>query len=166
MEVAHTLITVGENIFIGLLFGMSTVIAMAYLLSYKYEDSKKGFGYDLTQTSNAILRLGHFWYFVLAVFLFFLYGVFDGVNEAFIEYFIKMLVLIINGIIIYSMKIEKIKIHTGIALLTAGWYFLITYHSITLFIVSEGLLFPFISYITYLIIFYIIFELINLKLIK
>ena len=158
MVIPITLLSLLENLIIGILFGVSTVAVISYALSLRYGFPTEGVGNHLIKTIYTLLRLFHICILILVSSVFLLYGIFDSISDVQIEYGIKFFVLLVNAFVAYGMAKHFFQIKYFAPVMAAGWYFLATFHSYALFLSVEQILTPLIIYAGYIVIFEIIFK--------
>lgn len=160
MDIPITLVTLFENFIIGVLLGSSTIAVLSYALSLKYGYPQEGTaGRHLIQTIYTVIRFFHICMLILVTILFLLYGIFDSIESVQVEYGIKFFVLVVNAVIAYCMARHILSVKELAPFIAAGWYFLATFHSYSLFIEVDSIIIPLVIYLCYSVVFKIIFKL-------
>ncbi len=157
MDIPITFLTIVENGIVGVLLGASTIAVISYALCLKYGYPKEGVGNRLIQAVYTLIRLFHIFLAVLVVLFIIIFGIFDGVLEAQVEYGVKAVILCINALLAYGMARHLVPLDYAAPVIAAGWYFLASYHAYTAHIVLTAILLPFVWYLLFIIIFQIVF---------
>ena len=156
MDTPTTLLTLIETGIVSMLLGASTVAVMSYALSLRHGYPKEGMGHHLIKSVYALIRLFHVFFVVLVVISFVLFGFLDGVPGAMIEYGVKATVLFIQALFAYGMAVSILPVKKTWPLVAAGWYFLATYHIITLHVSVTTILMPVLTYLLFIAIFQVV----------
>ena len=157
MQIPITLLTLIENLIVGVLSGASTVALISYAISLRHGYPREGVGHILIQSVYTLIRLFHIFFAVLVVLYLLIYGIMDGLLEARIEYGVKAFVLAANAGIAYGLVRRKLSPDYFSPVIVAGWYFLAGYHTYTLHITATGIADPMLWYFLVILIIHGIF---------
>ena len=162
MDIPTTFLSLIEATIVGMLTGASTLAVIAYAVCLRYGHPDDGVGRVLIRSIYTLIRLFHVFFAILATLLIIVYGMLDGVVEAWFEYGIKLSVLSVNAVIAYSMSRRIISVHHAAPAVAAGWYFLSTYHTYVAHVSSTAVLFPILWYLFLLAFLQVVFSLLRL----
>ena len=157
MEIPFTAFTFIESTAVGVLLGASTVAVITYALSLRYGYPREGVGHHIIQSVYTLMRLFHIFLVILVAVALVLFGIFDGVLEAQVEYGAKAVLLLINGVIAYLMARRLLPVAYGAAGIAAGWYFIASFHTYTANAVMTDPAVPVVWYVLFVIAFQLVF---------
>lgn len=131
MEIPVTLLSLTENYIMGVLLGTSTLAVISYGISLRFGYPREGVGNVLIQSIYTVLRLFHIFLAILVALYIIVFGIMDGIPEAWYEYGVKAFVLVANAVIAFGMARwhKAFPVDYFAPAIGAGWYFLATYHS-------------------------------------
>ena len=130
MEIPITLLSLVEDYIVGVLIGASTLAVISYGISLRFGYPREGVGNALIQSIYTLLRLFHIFFAILVALYIIVFGILDGIPEAWYEYGVKAFVLIVNAVIAFGMARwrELFPVDYFAPAIGAGWYFLASYH--------------------------------------
>ena len=132
MEIPLTILTLVETSIVGVLLGASTVAVISYALCLRHGYPREGIGNALIQGVYTLIRVFHVLLAIVVAVSIIVFGVFDGLLEAQVEYGVKASVLFINGLIACGMAYRILPVAYAAPFIAAGWYFLASYHTYTM----------------------------------
>lgn len=146
MQIPITLLSLAENLIIGVLSGASTVALILYAISLRHGYPKEGVGHIVIQSVYTLIRLFHVFLAILVTLYIIVFGVMDGLLEAQVEYGVKAFVLVVNALIAYGMARRVLPTEYFSPVIVAGWYFIAGYHAYSLYISSMSFATPLLWY--------------------
>ena len=161
MEIPLTILTLVETSIVGVLLGASTVAVISYALCLRHGYPREGIGNALIQGVYTLIRVFHVLLAIVVAVSIIVFGVFDGLLEAQVEYGVKASVLFINGLIACGMAYRILPVAYAAPFIAAGWYFLASCHTYTMDLTLISITTPVIWYLSLIILFQLIFILLR-----